>query len=81
MQWNKDLILMFYCRAVDRAKVTLPESCMMKANDKDIQVSPETTRVPAPERRNLLTDEQGAEMMDSVSASRQCWQEDVACCS
>ena len=48
--------------------MTLPESCMMKANDKDVQISLETTRVPAPERRNLLADEEGAEMMDSASA-------------
>ena len=49
-----------------QAKVTLPATCMMKANGQDVQVSAETSRVPAPERRNLVTDEEGSEMMDSV---------------
>jgi len=49
-----------------KAKVTLPESCMMKANDVDVQVSPATSRIPAPERRNLVAEGEGeGEMMDS----------------
>merc|ERR1712166_514798 len=47
-----------------KAKVTLPETCMMKANDADIQISA-STRVPAPVRRNLVASEDGEEMMDS----------------
>ncbi len=36
-----------------KAKVTLPATCMMKANGQDVQVSAATSRVPAPERRQL----------------------------
>jgi len=48
-----------------KAKVTLPDTCMMKANEQDVQVSAATSRVPAPERRNLVTDKEDSEMMDS----------------
>lgn len=39
---------------------------MMKANDEDVQISASTSRIPAPQRRNMLADEGGEEMMDSV---------------
>ena len=50
------------------AKVTLPETCMMKANDADVQLSSDTARIPSPQRRNLVTDGESGEpgdMMDS----------------
>ena len=50
------------------AKVTLPETCMMKANDADVQLSSDTARIPSPLRRNLVTDGESGEpgdMMDS----------------
>ena len=52
--------------------MTLPDTCMMKANEQDVQVSAATSRVPAPERRNLVTDEEDSEMMDSVCAALPC---------
>ena len=44
---------------------------MMKANGKDVQVSAATSRVPAPERRNLVADGEDSEMMDSVRPALQ----------
>jgi hypothetical protein len=43
----------------------------MKANGKDVQVSAATSRVPAPERRNLVADGEDSEMMDSVRPALQ----------
>ena len=43
----------------------------MKANGKDAQVSAATSRVPAPERRNLVADGEDSEMMDSVRRALQ----------
>ena len=37
---------------------------MMKANDEDVQISP-ASRVPAPVRRNMISEEGDEEMMDS----------------
>ena len=45
---------------------------MMKANEQDVQVSAATSRVPAPERRNLVTDEEDSEMMDSEMMDSVC---------
>jgi hypothetical protein len=53
-----------------KAKVTLPESCMLKANEQDVQINSATARVPAPERRNLVDGEEDSEMMDSVGRSK-----------
>jgi len=51
-----------------RAKVSLPATAMMKANDEDVQISSSTARVPAPQRRNMVADDGSEEMMDSVCA-------------
>eukprot|EP00277_Geminigera_cryophila_P013761 CAMPEP_0179459004 /NCGR_PEP_ID=MMETSP0799-20121207/42415_1 /TAXON_ID=46947 /ORGANISM="Geminigera cryophila, Strain CCMP2564" /LENGTH=189 /DNA_ID=CAMNT_0021260543 /DNA_START=85 /DNA_END=654 /DNA_ORIENTATION=+ len=51
-----------------KAKVTLPATCTMKANDADVQMSA-ASRIPAPSRRNLVSDsgadDGDAEMMES----------------
>merc|ERR1719163_2593391 len=45
-----------FSEVATRAKVTLPEASMMKANDEDVQISP-ASRVPAPVRRNMISEE------------------------